>query len=75
MMQVIKYPQKESWQQLLRRPLLDFASLTNTVKNILDDVKQNGDESIKKYTDNEVITAHKSSEENILELAIIQSKH
>jgi len=32
-------------------------------------------EAIKKYTGNEVITAHKSSEENILELAIIQSKH
>ena len=50
MMQVVKYPNKKDWQQLLQRPTQDFASVKNIVQNILDDVKKRGDEALKDYT-------------------------
>jgi histidinol dehydrogenase len=50
MMQVIKYPDKKDWQQLLQRPSQDFAMVRDIVQNILDDVKQRGDDAVKAYT-------------------------
>ncbi|MEP6682737.1 MAG: histidinol dehydrogenase [Parafilimonas sp.] len=50
MMEVVKYPDKKNWPQLLQRPTQDFTSIKNTVQSILDDVKRNGDEAIKNYT-------------------------
>jgi len=49
-MNTIKYPNKKSWKELLRRPVLDNASLESVVNSILLDVKKNGDAAIKKYT-------------------------
>jgi histidinol dehydrogenase len=49
MIQVIKYPEKNSLMQILRRPLRDFSSLEKTVSAILNDVKKNGDSAVKKY--------------------------
>src|SRR4051812_16690951 len=50
MMQVVQYPDKKDWQQLLQRPSQDFTSVKKIVEDILNDVKQNGDEAIKKFT-------------------------
>lgn len=49
-MQVIKDPSKESWSQLIKRPAMETASLEKTVQAVLDDVKENGDEAVRKYT-------------------------
>jgi len=46
---VIKYPQPEEWLQIIKRPALDTASLTETVKRVLDDVRLRGDEAVKEY--------------------------
>lgn len=46
-MQIIKYPKKENWQKLLARPTLDTKFLERTVANILQDVKQHGDQALK----------------------------
>lgn len=35
---------------VIRRPSLDSASLEQTVKNILNEVRENGDEAVKKFT-------------------------
>lgn len=48
-MQVIKYPKKETWVELLSRPTFDTSSLNNTVSTILADIKQNGDDAILRY--------------------------
>lgn len=48
-MNVIKYPQPEEWLQIIKRPALDTASLTETVKRVLDDVRLRGDEAVKEY--------------------------
>jgi histidinol dehydrogenase len=49
-MQVIKYPPREDWAKLLTRPAYDSTSLFDTVQNVLDDVRKNGDKAVKKYT-------------------------
>ena len=46
-MQIIKYPKKEKWQSLTARPTLDTRFLERTVANILQDVRQHGDEALK----------------------------
>src|ERR1700757_564826 len=50
MMQLIKYPKRELWKELLKRPAIDTLSLEKTVAKVLSDVKQFGDLSVKKYT-------------------------
>ena len=49
-MQVIKFPDKKEWGSLLQRPAVQRAVLENTIRSILNDVKDNGDAAIKKYT-------------------------
>lgn len=49
-MKIYLYPDKKDWQILLQRPTYSISFLTEKVKNILNDVKQNGDAALKKYT-------------------------
>ncbi len=49
-MQVVEYPDKKDWKQLLQRPSQDFTSVKNIVESILNDVKQRGDAAVKDYT-------------------------
>ena len=46
-MQIIKYPKRENWNELLARPTLDTKFLERTVANILEDVRRHGDEALK----------------------------
>ncbi len=50
-MQTIKYPNKETWKELLKRPVIDNSSLEATVAAVLQDVKQNGDTAVRNYTE------------------------
>ncbi len=49
-MQIIKHPKKSEWPKLLQRPAIDSSSLEATVKNILLEVKANGDEALKRFS-------------------------
>ncbi len=49
-MQYIKYPDKDSWAELLKRPSIDDSLLEKTVSGILADVKSNGDSAVRKYS-------------------------
>ncbi len=49
-MQVIKYPAKREWKKICRRPAIDTSSLEATVTNILKEVKQNGDEAVRRFS-------------------------
>lgn len=49
-MQVIEYPTKEQWKTILKRPEQNTAMVEQGVREILFDVKTNGDKAIKKYT-------------------------
>ena len=48
-MRFYKYPDKEQWGKLVKRPVIENASLEKKVKKILDKVKDNGDKAIRKY--------------------------
>jgi len=49
-MEIYKYPAKEQWSDLLKRPVIDSLSLEKKVKKILENVKQKGDKAVKKYS-------------------------
>ena len=48
-MQYIKYPEKEIWRQLIKRPVADILSLEIKVKKIIEKVKATGDKALHKY--------------------------
>ncbi|MDB5191659.1 MAG: histidinol dehydrogenase [Segetibacter sp.] len=87
MLPVYKYPEKKDWKVLLQRPVFDTSSLEASVSNILKEVKQRGDEAIRKFAsmfDKVTITDIQVTEEEIetasnevddaLKAAIIEAK-
>lgn len=48
-MEVIKYPSREDWASLAKRPALDVTTLFDTVRTVLDEVRQEGDAAVKRY--------------------------
>lgn len=49
-MNIIKYPPREEWDSLLIRPKSNDEGIIKTVKEVLNDVKTNGDEAVRRYT-------------------------
>jgi histidinol dehydrogenase len=48
-MNIIRYPEKNEWTALVERPRLDVSQLNATVSAVLADVRQHGDEAVKRY--------------------------
>ena len=48
-MNIIKYPSREQWAEIIERPHLDVTELNQTVAAVLADVRQRGDEAVKGY--------------------------
>jgi len=49
-MKIIQFPEKNQWNEILARPVIDFESLSSAVATILKDVKNRGDEALREYT-------------------------
>lgn len=49
-MNVIKYPGKNDWNEILKRPSLGDDMVNQAVLEVLDDVKKNGDNAVSRYT-------------------------
>ncbi len=49
-MKIYYNPQRELWPQILQRPVLDVSGLHDTVRDILTEIRQNGDSALRKYT-------------------------
>jgi histidinol dehydrogenase len=49
-MNIIRYPERESWSRLLQRPELNYSSLEEKTLKIIEDVAVNGDLAVKRYT-------------------------
>ena len=71
-MRVIKYPDKKDWNELLARPVIDTISLDETVRKVLDKVKNTGDEAVLKYTER---FDHVKLESNIVSKEEISHDH
>lgn len=48
-MQIIKYPSRSDWEEILARPAFDISALNEIVSSILSDVKKRGDEAVIEY--------------------------
>ena len=48
-MNIIKYPTRQEWAQIIERPHLDTEQLNQSVAAVLADVKTRGDEAVKGY--------------------------
>lgn len=48
-MEIIKYPERDKWNSLTKRATMDVTALFDTVRVVLDDVKTEGDNAIRKY--------------------------
>lgn len=49
-MNIIKFPKKNEWIEILKRPSLGDELVNQNVLNVLNDVRINGDEAVKRYT-------------------------
>lgn len=49
-MQIINNPDKKDWKVLLQRPYVDNRSVQESVQQILNAVKQHGDEAVRSFT-------------------------
>lgn len=49
-MKIVQYPERAAWQQLLTRPAIDNSSLQQKVREVMNEVKLEGDEAVKKFT-------------------------
>ena len=48
-MNIIKYPKPSEWPHIITRPHLDVTQLNDTVAAVLADVRQHGDDAVRKY--------------------------
>ncbi|WP_422861266.1 histidinol dehydrogenase [Flagellimonas sp. W118] len=49
-MQKIKYPNKENWESLLKRPTQTVSDIEGTVTEIFEEIKTLGDSAVREYT-------------------------
>lgn len=48
-MQILEYPKRSEWADILKRPNKDVAELASIVRSVLEDVRNNGDDAVKGY--------------------------
>lgn len=48
-MQIIRNPKRSEWAGMLERPHIDVSALRETVLEVLKDVREGGDDAVKKY--------------------------
>ncbi|MGQ0541446.1 MAG: histidinol dehydrogenase [Blastocatellia bacterium] len=48
-MKIIRYPARDTWGDLLKRPAFDTQLLERTVADILTDIRENGDAALRRY--------------------------
>ncbi len=49
-MQIIKYPSPDQWSEILQRPTIDFSVLYDQVSAVIDEVRKNGDDALRSFT-------------------------
>lgn len=48
-MKIVKYPEKDSWRKLLKRPAIKEKAVKKIVKPIIKKVKQKGDKALRMF--------------------------
>lgn len=47
-MRIVRYPEREVWKKILERPHTDISALNGVVDDILEDVRNNSDEAVRR---------------------------
>lgn len=50
-MQIVQYPARAEWKQLLKRPAIDNSSLQQRVKTVMEEVRSKGDAAVRHFTE------------------------
>ncbi|GEN74492.1 histidinol dehydrogenase [Chryseobacterium hagamense] len=69
-MRLNTYPQKKSWSELVKRPVLKREKLTETITEIFDEVSKNGDNALIEFNrkfDNAEVETIKVSQKEVIE--------
>ena len=75
-MKIIRYPEREAWAELLKRPVLDTKFLERTVVNILNDVRENGDAALRhcaRHFDKVELDHFQVTEDEVVEAELLVS--
>ncbi len=48
-MKVYNHPTREEWKEIIERPHMDVSTLNGIVSEVLADIRQNGDQAVRKY--------------------------
>lgn len=48
-MTIYRYPERSDWDELVSRPVFDTSLLEEKIKRIIEEVRRNGDEALKKF--------------------------
>lgn len=75
MLKLIKYPKRSEWNDLLKRPVMETASLEASVSAVLKEVKENGDEAVRRFTTifDKVVLDNLEVSENEIEKATLET--
>ena len=49
-MRIVRYPTRDTWEELVKRPQMNTTQLTQVVTSVLDDVRQNGDAAAPRHS-------------------------
>ncbi|NDW09631.1 histidinol dehydrogenase [Dysgonomonas sp. 520] len=49
-MQIVRYPDRKNWKETLKRPAFDTSSLNQTVSDILNKIRERGDEAVIEFS-------------------------
>lgn len=49
-MQIIRYPERSTWPEILKRPVDDSSEMEAKIKLVLSDIQTRGDEAVRRYT-------------------------
>ncbi len=75
MLKLIKFSKRSEWNNLLKRPVMETASLEASVSAVLKEVKENGDEAVRRFTTifDKVVIENLEVSENEIEKAISET--
>ena len=48
-MKIIEYPSRDTWREILKRPVLETVNLFDTVQKVINDVRNEGDSAVIAY--------------------------
>ena len=49
-MQIFRYPLLNQWEQIVKRPLMDYSAKAEVVRDVMQNIREKGDAALREYT-------------------------